>query len=222
MSDLSQDSLLREIDEDIRHEKYAKLWKQYGKFVIAAAVALVVGVAGFKFWQYRTQAEREQAGQQFSAAMALASTDASAAEQALHTLAESGPRGYGMLAGFQQADLLLKNGDRQAARAVYQALQQSTDDVVYRDLAVVLEALAALEKEALPIDADALRSKLQSLRADSNPWRFTARELIALLAWRTGQTTEARSELTALAEDPLAPPDMRNRAQQLLTQVSDS
>jgi hypothetical protein len=79
--------------------------------------------------------------------------------------------------------------------------------------------MTALEGEALPIDADAIRDKLRPLTLDGNPWRFSARELMAVLAWRSGQTGEAKDQLNALAVDPQAPADIRDRAQQLLAQI---
>jgi hypothetical protein len=219
MSDLSQESLLREIDEDIRRERFAKLWKRYGTYVIAAVLLLLAGVAGYKIWQEWTIARRGEAAEQFTAAVALASKDRAAAEGRLRAIAKDGPSGYSLLAAFQQAALLAKSGDRQAARNAYQDLQRSASDPIYRDLAILSEAMVALEGEALPIDADAIRDKLQPLALDGNPWRFSARELMAMLAWRGGQTGEAKNRLQALAEDPQAPADIRNRAQQMLAQI---
>jgi hypothetical protein len=219
MSDLSQESLLREIDEDIRRERFAKLWKRYGTYLIAALVLLLAGIAGYKIWQEQTIARRGEAAEQFTAAMALASKDQAAAEERLRALAKDGPSGYRLLAALQQAALLTKSGDRQAARNAYRDLQQSASDSIYRDLAVLSEAMTALEGEALPIDADAIRDKLQPLTLDGNPWRFSARELMAVLAWRSGQTGEAKDQLNALAVDPQAPADIRDRAQQLLAQI---
>ena len=40
-----QENLFKEIDEDLRQERFAKLWKKYGPYIISAAVALVL-VAG--------------------------------------------------------------------------------------------------------------------------------------------------------------------------------
>jgi hypothetical protein len=219
MSDLSQESLLREIDEDIRRERYAKLWKRYGSYVIAALVLVLIAVAGYSIWQERTAARQGQAAEQFAAAMALAGKNRTAAEERLRAIAGDGPSGYAMLAAFQQAALLAKGGDRQAARAAYQDLQRTAADPIYRDLAVLLEAMLVLEQEALPIDADAIRAKLRPLAADSNPWRFSARELTAVLAWRGGQTAEAKDQLHALAADPQTPADIRERAQQILAQI---
>lgn len=222
MSDLSQESLLREIDEDIRRERYAKLWKSYGAYVIAAVVALVLVVAGYRIWKQRSLAQAEEAATRYNTAIAQAQTDPQAAGDALEAIVRDGPRGYAMLAAFEQAALLAKGGDVQAARARYQELQQTAVDQLYSDLAVLLDALVALEKEDLPLDADAIRARLQPLTASTNPWRFTARELTAVIDWRSGRTTEARSQLTGLAEDPQTPADTRERAQHLLSQIGAS
>jgi hypothetical protein len=219
MSDLSQESLLREIDEDIRRERFAKLWKRYGTYLIAAVALLLAGIAGYRIWQEQAAARRGEAAEQFTAAVALASKDRVAAEERLRAIAEDGPSGYGLLAAFQQAALLAKSGDRQAARNAYQDLQRSASDPIYRDLAILSEAMVALGGEALPIDADAIRNKLQPLTLDGNSWRFSARELTAVLAWRGGQTSEAKDQLNALAADPQTPADIRDRAQQMLAQI---
>ena len=220
MSDLPQDSLLREIDEDIRRERYAKLWKRYGGYVITALVLLLAGVAGYMIWQERTTTRLGQAGEQFTAAVALASKDQAAAQAKLSAIAGDGPSGYAMLAAFQQAALLTNgDGERRAARTIYQELQQSVSDPIYRDLAVLLEAMVVLQQDALPIDADAIRAKLRPLAVDGNPWRFSARELMSLLAWKSGQIAEAKDQLTALAADPQTPATIRDRAQQILAQI---
>jgi len=216
MNDLSQESLLREIDEDIRRERYARLWKRFGNYIVAAVVAILLGVGGYQFWQHRVETQREEASARLSSATALIATDRAAAEQNLAGLAGDGPAGIAVLAALRQAALLAESGDAQAARAVYQQVQRSASDPLYRDLAVLREAMVALGKETVPIDADAIIEKLKPLTADSSPWRFSARELTALLASRSEQIAEARNLLATLSADPLAPPDVRERAQQLM------
>lgn len=43
MSDIFQ-----EVEEDVRRERYEKLWKKYGNYIIALAVLIVAGVAAFQ------------------------------------------------------------------------------------------------------------------------------------------------------------------------------
>lgn len=217
--DPKHDSLLREIEEDLRREKYERLWKRYGIFVIAAVVLLVVGVAGYKVWEYRNNRSHMQAEQTLTTAMQLAETDKEAAEQKLQQLIDDAPPGYAMLAAFQRAALLTDAGDVQGARKIYESLQQTAPSPLYRDFAAVRDAMAALAAEALPLDADAIRDRLQPITAASNPWRYSAEELIAIIDMRAGQTSQARDRLSTLASDAGAPPDLRSRAQQLLTQL---
>lgn len=219
--DPRHDTLLREIDEDLRREKYEKLWKRYGSYLIGAAMVLVVAVAGFKIWEFQDNRSRSAASQKFTAAIRQTETDRPAAEAALRQLSENGPAGYGMLASFQRAALLARDGDRPGARALYQELQRTASPEMYRELAIILEAMTALEAEALPLDSDAILGKLQPLTRDGNGWRFSARELSAVIEYRSGRTAEARGRLGALASDAQAPPDVRSRAQQLLTQLGE-
>jgi hypothetical protein len=53
------------------------------------------------------------------------------------------------------------------------------------------------------------------LGAQTSPWRFTARELRALLAARTGDTAGARTLFQQLADDNGAPAGLRVRAAEL-------
>ena len=47
MSDIFQ-----EVDEEVRRERLMQLWKRYGNFVIAAAVIVVLGVGGWRGYQW--------------------------------------------------------------------------------------------------------------------------------------------------------------------------
>ena len=215
MADPLQDTLIREIDEDLRKEKFAKLWKAYGGYVIAAAVSLVVGVAGYQGWYSYDLSRREAAGEELVKAMTLSGDDPAAALVALRSVAES-DRGYAILARLQEAALLAKGGDREAALALYQRLEAEVDDPIYRDLALVLGASLRLENAGTPVDRDWLAQTLQPIAAEGNPWRFSARELIGILALQAGDTAKASEVFSALAAGLQAPPDMRARATELL------
>lgn len=221
MSNLSQDNLLREIDEDIRRERFGRLWQRFGVYIIAALVVVLVAVAGYQIWRYRTEAARADASVRFAAATALVATDRAAAEQQLAAIASDGPAGFTVLAGLRQAALLAESSDIPAAREAYQRVQRAAVDPLYRDLAVLREVMLVLQAEAVPIDADAIAGKLVPLQAEGNAWRFSARELKAVLASRTGQIDEARTLLTELTADPRVPSDMRERAQQMLAGLAD-
>ena len=45
---MSDETIFREVDEEVRAEQFQKLWKRYGAYVTGAAVGIVVAVAGIK------------------------------------------------------------------------------------------------------------------------------------------------------------------------------
>jgi hypothetical protein len=115
VADQLQDSLLREIDDELRHEKYAKLWKKYGKYVVAFAVLLVVGVAGYQGWRSWDLKTRTEQSNRFLAALDLrANGDLESARKALAELAGDAGKGYATLARFQEAALMENLGDGKA------------------------------------------------------------------------------------------------------------
>ncbi len=222
MADPTSDSLFREIDEDIRHEKYAKLWKSYGKYVIAAALVLVVGVAGTQGWYSYNRGLREEASEKLVAAQELASADAGVAEQALLGIADGGPDGYAMLARFRSAALIGEQGEREMAAAAYWELAGRDIDPIYRDLAVILGVQQIMSKPVAPADPAELMEKLEPVASPDNPWRFSARQLQAVIAWQTGDADRARELFAGLAGDPATPAGIRARAIELLAVIGES
>ncbi len=206
--------LLREIDEEIRQEHYEKLWSQYGKHVIAAAILLVASVAGYKGWQSYDLSQRTESGQQFAQAIASVSAgNLDEAQSAFSTLAEDGTTGYRTLAKFRVAAILAEKGETDNAANAYRSI--ATDSEVpaeYRDLAVVLAAINSLDTA----DPSSVVAALAPVTGDGNPWRHTAREISAVALISGGQTDEAIKILTPLSSDAAAPAGMRQRAQEQL------
>ena len=71
---MSDESLFREVDEEVRQEQFKKLWARYGKFVIGLAVLVILGVSGMEGWRFWQARQSEQAGDSFFAATELAAS----------------------------------------------------------------------------------------------------------------------------------------------------
>lgn len=215
MADDTDDSFLREIEEELRQENLKKLWDKYGLFVVILVVAIVFGVAGFKGWQYWDHRSRMKQGAEFAAAAQLArdgKTDA--ARKAFATLAKNGDAGYAMLARFRDASLLGKAGKSTEAAAAFEAL--ANDNSIpsrYRSVARLLGGIYALDGGA---DGQKVADQLAPLRDDTNPYRFSAREISALALAKAGKTDEARKMLKTLVDEPRAPRGVVVRARELL------
>ena len=212
-----EDLLIQEIDDEIRQDQAAKLWRAYGKHVIAVTILLVVAVAGFQGWKAYDISTREADGQRFSKAQAMVQTgQREAALQAFADIAADGRAGYALLARFQQARLLARASDAAGAAAAYRALSGDGGiDPLYQNLAVILGGFQELNVAGA--DLAALESRLEPLMAETNPWRFSAREIKGLFAHRSGDAAAARKLFQGLATDPRAPQGVRVRAQEMLS-----
>lgn len=213
MADDTADPLLKEIDEELRHERLAKLWRRFGNWIIGAAVAVVVVVAGHQGWKSYQTSQREQAFVRYAAAVRLAAeNNSAAAEKAFAELAPAAPAGYAMLARFREAALAAKQGDPARAASLYRRLAADGGlDNSYRDLALLLAAFAVADSA----EPAALRAEIARLAAADSPWRYLARELSALLTLRAGDREGAREELRRLAEDAAAPAALKARAAEI-------
>lgn len=214
---IKDDILFKEIDDELRQDRAHKLWRAYGKYVIAGAFVLVAAVGGYQGWRNYDLSNRRADGERFSAAMELAAGNKSdEAFKALAALANDATEGYRLLARFSQAGLLARNGKSGDASLAYRVLADDDSiDPIYRDLAVILGAYEDLNSAGA--DPEDLKKRLRPLMAETSPWRFSAQEITGLLAKRSGQKAEARKLFSALAIDPAAPQGVRARAQEMLS-----
>jgi hypothetical protein len=209
--------IFREVDEDIRREQARRLWDRFGPYVIGLAVLIVVGTAGWRGWEYWQQKQAEATGDRFLAALQL-SDDGKHAEAmtALEAIVADGSGGYPVLARFRIATEKAQAGDATGAVAEFDAIASGNGSTEIKTLARLRAALLLADTATF---AD-LETRVGDLASVGNPWRHTAREVLGLAAWRTGDYPAARKYFTDLSIDQEAPSDLRQRAQLMLTLIS--
>jgi hypothetical protein len=204
---VSDESLFREVDEEVRREQAKKLWDRYGTYLVAVSLAVIVGVAGWKGWQY-WQLSRSQA-----AAKVYFNQGADAAgprDSDLQELARSGPAGYALLARFSLAGELAKTGKREEAVKAYEAIAADRSvPQAFREAATIRAAYLLADTAS---SAD-LSARLADLDKPESVWRLPIKEIYALAAWREGRYQDAYRLVGEIAADPAAPQGMRQRAQ---------
>jgi hypothetical protein len=205
--------IIREVDEELRREQLQKLWQRYGVYVIGAALVVVLGVAGWRGWEWYQSREAAKAGARFETALELAEGNKRGeADQILAALAREAPSGYALLARFRAAAELAEH-DKAAGAAAYDALANDTSiEPSLRDLAKVRAALALVDTAS----AAEIAGRLDPLIATNSPFRPSAREVLGLARFRTGEAEAARKLFTDILTDPETPPTMRSRAQLML------
>lgn len=219
MANRNDDGLLREIDEEIRREQYALLWRKYGSRVIAAAVLLVVGVAVQQVWQNRDRENREALTRRLHAAVRTPKTESDKALELADRLSREGVGGAALLAKLRKAALLRERGEAKVAADLYRSIASDEDTPkTYRGLALVEGAAIEIDMDGPPAD---LRDRLSALTASDNPWRHAADELLGLLALKQADRKTARGIFKTLAEDATTPAGARDRARRLAESIGE-
>lgn len=205
--------IFTEVEEDLRRERFKQLWQRYGIFVIALALLIVLGVAGWRGWEWWSARKAAEAGARFESAMQLAREGkAKEADEALADLAKTGPSGYAQLARFRRAAELGKR-DSGAAVREYDAIAADANlPQLARDLAKLRAGLILLDGNA----RGEVTARVEALAQAGNPWRHSARELMAFAGWKAGDVAATRQWAEAIVTDAEAPPGARQRGQMLL------
>ena len=204
--------LFDEVDEEVRREQLKKLWDRYSIYIIAGALLIVAAVGGWRGYQYLEAKKAAEAGAAFDAALDLSDQNKHAeAQGAFEKLAATAPGGYRMLARLRAASEVATR-DPQAGAKMY-------DDIANDgSIGTEQQNLAKIRAAGLLLDTESYPNMLQRLETSSKPdatFRHTARELLALSAWRANDTSAARQWLDMIANDAETPASMRSRAEAL-------
>lgn len=213
---MSNENIIREIDEELRSDRMRKLWRNFGPYIIGAAVAIVVIVAVNEGWSWWQNSNSAKSSDQFYAALQLADgTDAAAAKAALDGVIAAGHGGYPELARFREAALLAQEGKTAEAVAAYDALSTGEANAHLRELALVLAANLLVDSG----DVAQVEQRVGGLVGATSPMRNAAREAIGLVKYKAGDLTGARQSFEDAVNDPQAGQEARNRLNVYLAQL---
>lgn len=204
--------IFHEVDEEVRRERLEKLWERYSIYIIGLAVLIVVGIGAWRGYEYWEAKNAATAGAAFEAALSLSEQGKHAeADAAFAKIAAEAPPGYRTLARLRAAAELAQTKPADAVKA-YDAMTADAS------LGSTLQDLAAVRAGMLTLDSAPLSDMQRRLDAVAEPghaFRHSARELLALSAWRNHDFTAARRYIDMIANDGETPPGTRARAEVL-------
>ena len=204
--------IFHEVDEEVRREQLKKLWERYGNYLIAGCIVIVLGVGAWRGYQWWQAKQAAQSGAAFEQAVTLAETGKhQEAADAFAKVASDGTSGYRVLARLRQAAELAPT-DRNAAVAAYDAI--ATDNRTGQ----IVQGLAAVRAAFLLVDSapySEILQRLEPVTAADRAFRHSAREILALSAWKAGDMAAARRWTEMIMTDPQTPPGPRTRAEML-------
>jgi hypothetical protein len=208
--------IFREVDDEVRQQKLEVLWKKYGNLLIACIVLLVMAVGAWRFYQHKQEQFAEKTSEKYESALEFIKAGKSQeAEAAFSSVMSEGTPNYKTLAQLRNTAEISKR-DAASAVKLYDAL--ASDPTI----GAILQDLAKLRAASLLSDSISesdLTARIGAIAVDGNPWRNSARELLGLAKFKSGDLSAASSYFEQIALDTETPSTMRERAQLLLAQV---
>ena len=204
--------LFDEVDEDVRRDQLKKLWEKYSVVIIAGAILIIASVGGWRGYQYVEAKKAAEAGAAFDKAVELSDANKHPeAEKAFADLAAKAPFGYRVLSRLRLAAEMANRDPQAAAKMFDEIAADRSVGAADQDLARIRAAQLLLESISYPN----MKERLEASAASGATFRHTARELLALSAWRANDMSAARQWLDMIANDGQTPPSMRSRAEAL-------
>ena len=212
------DSLLREVDEELRRERMEKLWEKYGIYALAAAGLVVALVGGWKFMEQKARHAAEAGGAKYEQAMSLARNGKEdEATKAFEDLAKASQPGYAALAELKLAGSYLRSERPKDALEVFEKL------AVRPGIDPMIKGFAQVQAASLRLgeaDFTEMQNRLTPLTVAGNPWRLMASEVLGTAAYKAGKLTEARALVSPLLSDPVLPRSAVERVTLLMTAIT--
>ncbi len=209
--------IFHEIDEEVRRERLQKLWERYSLYIIGLAVLVVLGIGAWRGYEWWMNKQAAIAGAKFEAAALLSEQGKHAeAQAAFAELAATAPAGYQGLARFRAAAELVPTKPEEAAKAYDTLAADASLGTPLQDLATVRAAMLRIDTASF---AD-VQKKLAPLAEPGRTFRYSARDLLALSAWRARDFTAARKYTDMITNDAQSPPLMRTRAEMIAALIA--
>lgn len=217
---MSDDSFFREVNEEIRQDQARALWDRYGTYVLGLAILVVLGTAGWVGYDYWASSRANKSGDAFSQALSLAKDGKNdEALAALKQLEADGTGAYPLLARLRAATVLAAKGDAAGAVAAFDAV--AADGAIPTSL----RDMARLRAAYLLVDSGTyadVAQRAEPMAADTNPMRASAREALALSAWKDGKASDALKLFNQIKDDDDAPQNVRQRASLMVELIRGS
>lgn len=202
--------ILQEIDDALKRERAAKMWKEYGPSLMVGVVALVVFTGGFSFWNHYKMEQNVKRSN-----LLISALETQFQETALDAASNVLEGQHKSIALFQSAGLKAQDGRKTDAAAQYRTIiADASAPQTLRDLALI--NAVALDWELGAGEPAALLAEIKPLTARKGPWTKQAALQAALIAAEGMQDYKgALAYLHILTGDETTPATLQSRARAL-------
>ena len=216
---MTDQNLIREVDEDLERQRLEALWKRYGTFVVVGVLAIILGTAANSYRQTSEIKMHQKATGDLVVLLNATGVEQDKKIADLVAYAENNPeQTQGAFAALHAAAHYAQKGEKDKAIKIYDALAANTKtEHAFRQFADLLSVQQQMETG----DIVQLQKRLEPLMARNEPWRASAKEASGYLSIRAGDKAKAKEIFTELSQDASVPPSLSARAADMLRLISE-
>ena len=209
------EEFIREVDEELKEEKYSKLWKKIGPYVISFAAGIVLFTSGVVGWDSYSEKKKQKLGDDFTAAVDLIKEDdIDTALIALERITDKASDGYVTMAKMKKAAILIEKKEIDEGLAIYEDLERTAVDQSFKDMSSILFTLNAIDHRS----SDELIARVDRLTLNSS-WKFSALELKGFIFLKDRKYDEAKEIFNEIIKLRNAPSTLAGRARDMLDYI---
>jgi hypothetical protein len=192
--------LFREIEEDIKQEKFEKLWRSFGRVMVLASIGLVALTVVFVLWQNNSQTIAETKTDQLLHGIDIMEIENySGAIPVFSAIADGASSPYYGIAMLNTAQAQNLSGDVNTAKKTYAELAKSNAS----NPNYVFAGIAQLKGQIEEVP-------------ETSPFYHSLLEYKAWQLLNDGKKTEALDIFSRLANDEKSPQTLAERTQEVL------
>ena len=206
-------NIFNEVDEDIRKEKYKKLWSKYGKYLIGFILSIVVIFSLSQYFETKKIADNQILLEiYFTAAENIEKNQFELANKDLDKVYNDKNLTLSAFSGFKLAENHLKNNDKnQAIVVLKKILNNNSLETIYRELALYKYIMINFDDMTIN-DIENKTKIIDTKDSELNPY---FKELLGIKYISMGDKNSALlifNELSSLESTPL---DLKIRLEKL-------
>ncbi len=207
------DTFIREVDDAVRADLFQNFGARFGKPLIALIVVGLLALAGWLFWQSRSDSAAGDLGASLNASLdSFAQNRPKAAASAADALAKGDNATYSALALMVQGNAAAAQGDMPGAAAKFASVAANAEvDQALRDTALLRQMLALYDTT----EPATVIARLRHLVAQPGPAFASAAELTALAELKRGNDAAAGALFKRIAETENVSDSLKSRAVQM-------
>lgn len=202
--------VFEQVEEELRSDRYKRLARTW--LPVVGGVLLIALIAALSWWGWDSwqTSKAEKASVAYDRGLeSLASNNPIGADAAFVQAAKEGNGAYQALALQMRAQIALDANRIPDAIKHLDNAAKATRDPILSDIAALKATWLVMDTGASLAD---IEGRLEPLTGDKRPYRYDARETLALARLQFGQTAEARQALVLLKNDLDTPQTVSQRA----------